>query len=283
MPLLALPIAEVALLAAHPLEDHLCRRYESGRREDQAGRAPAWWRSPAPTARPRPRTTSAHLVGRPLAVLASPASFNNVLGLARAVNDRLTPGTEVFVAEMGTYGPGEIARLCRLFPPRGRGDHHDRRGAPGADEGPRDASSRQVRDPRAGQHGRAERRRARAGRPRPIGRRDGKRVIRTCDAPSGATPTSSVRRDRGRAGCVVVSGARGTASRCRPRSVHPATWPSRSGGARGRRDRSGRSSTGSPRVPATAAPRRDRRPSTPGSSSSTTPTTPTRRAPRRRC
>jgi UDP-N-acetylmuramoyl-tripeptide--D-alanyl-D-alanine ligase len=27
------------------------------------------------------------------------------------------PGTDVFIAEMGTYGPGEIARLCRLFPP----------------------------------------------------------------------------------------------------------------------------------------------------------------------
>ena len=56
--------------------------------------------------------------------------------LARAVNDRLTPGTDVFVAEMGTYGPGEIARLCRLFPPEvaaittigeGRLDLHQRR------------------------------------------------------------------------------------------------------------------------------------------------------------
>ena len=27
------------------------------------------------------------------------------MGLSRAVNDGLVPGTEVFVAEMGTYGP----------------------------------------------------------------------------------------------------------------------------------------------------------------------------------
>ena len=34
--------------------------------------------------------------------VASPASFNNRLGLARAVNDRLAPGTEIFIAEMDT-------------------------------------------------------------------------------------------------------------------------------------------------------------------------------------
>jgi UDP-N-acetylmuramoyl-tripeptide--D-alanyl-D-alanine ligase len=50
-------------------------------------------------------------------VVATPASFNNRAGLARAVNEHLADGTEVFVAEMGTYGPGEIADLCRWCPP----------------------------------------------------------------------------------------------------------------------------------------------------------------------
>ncbi len=59
----------------------------------------------------------AHLLARSRAVVASPASFNNRLGLSRAVNDGLVEGTEVFVAEMGTYGPGEIRELCELFPP----------------------------------------------------------------------------------------------------------------------------------------------------------------------
>jgi UDP-N-acetylmuramoyl-tripeptide--D-alanyl-D-alanine ligase len=49
--------------------------------------------------------------------VASPASFNNAMGLARTVNEHLAAGTEVFVAEMGTYGPGEIAALCRWIPP----------------------------------------------------------------------------------------------------------------------------------------------------------------------
>jgi UDP-N-acetylmuramoyl-tripeptide--D-alanyl-D-alanine ligase len=59
----------------------------------------------------------AHLVAGSRTVVASPASFNNRAGLARAVNEQLTPGTDVFVAEMGTYGKGEIAELCRWCPP----------------------------------------------------------------------------------------------------------------------------------------------------------------------
>jgi UDP-N-acetylmuramoyl-tripeptide--D-alanyl-D-alanine ligase len=39
------------------------------------------------------------------------------MGLARAINEQLTPGTEVFIAEMGTYGPGEIRELCNFVPP----------------------------------------------------------------------------------------------------------------------------------------------------------------------
>lgn len=59
----------------------------------------------------------AHLVGGVMPTVASPASFNNRLGLARAINEGLAPGTQVFVAEMGTYGPGEIADMCRWIPP----------------------------------------------------------------------------------------------------------------------------------------------------------------------
>jgi UDP-N-acetylmuramoyl-tripeptide--D-alanyl-D-alanine ligase len=59
----------------------------------------------------------AYLLAGSRAVVASPASFNNRAGLARAVNEQLLPGTEVFVAEMGTYGKGEIAELCRWCPP----------------------------------------------------------------------------------------------------------------------------------------------------------------------
>jgi UDP-N-acetylmuramoyl-tripeptide--D-alanyl-D-alanine ligase len=59
----------------------------------------------------------AHLLSGTFAVVASPASFNNRAGLARTVNEQLAEGTEVLVAEMGTYGRGEIAELCRWLPP----------------------------------------------------------------------------------------------------------------------------------------------------------------------
>jgi UDP-N-acetylmuramoyl-tripeptide--D-alanyl-D-alanine ligase len=58
-----------------------------------------------------------HLVAGSKTVVATPASFNNRLGLARAINDHLTPGTDVFVAEMGTYAPGEIAEMTSWVRP----------------------------------------------------------------------------------------------------------------------------------------------------------------------
>ncbi len=59
----------------------------------------------------------AHLLAGTRTVVATPASFNNRAGLARAINEHLSDGAEVFVAEMGTYGPGEIRDLCRWCPP----------------------------------------------------------------------------------------------------------------------------------------------------------------------
>lgn len=45
-------------------------------------------------------------------VVATPRSFNNRAGLSRAINENLADGTRVFIAEMGTYGPGEIRAMC---------------------------------------------------------------------------------------------------------------------------------------------------------------------------
>ncbi|MEX0699395.1 MAG: UDP-N-acetylmuramoyl-tripeptide--D-alanyl-D-alanine ligase [Acidimicrobiia bacterium] len=58
-----------------------------------------------------------HLIGGRFHASVSPASFNNRMGLARAINEHLVPGTEVFVAEMGTYGRGEITELCEFVTP----------------------------------------------------------------------------------------------------------------------------------------------------------------------
>jgi UDP-N-acetylmuramoyl-tripeptide--D-alanyl-D-alanine ligase len=49
--------------------------------------------------------------------VATPKSFNNRLGLAETILNRLEPDTKYFVSEMGAYRPSEIRRLCRLTPP----------------------------------------------------------------------------------------------------------------------------------------------------------------------
>ncbi len=59
----------------------------------------------------------AHLVNPTFPTLATPASYNNRVGLARAINEHLAPGTDVFVAEIGTYGPGEIRDACAWLEP----------------------------------------------------------------------------------------------------------------------------------------------------------------------
>jgi UDP-N-acetylmuramoyl-tripeptide--D-alanyl-D-alanine ligase len=59
----------------------------------------------------------AHLASTKYSVLASPASFNNMMGLSKSVNEKLTPGTELFVAEMGMNAEGRIRELVNHFPP----------------------------------------------------------------------------------------------------------------------------------------------------------------------
>ena len=58
-----------------------------------------------------------HLLTGTRSVVATPASFNNTAGLCRTVNEHLVAGTEVFIAEMGTFGPGEIAAMTRWVKP----------------------------------------------------------------------------------------------------------------------------------------------------------------------
>lgn len=57
------------------------------------------------------------LLSGSVAVVASPASYNNTAGLSRTVNEHLAEGTDVLVAEMGMYGPGEIRNLCSWIRP----------------------------------------------------------------------------------------------------------------------------------------------------------------------
>jgi len=110
-------LVDAALAITAPVERQLASRYV-----DQAA---AKLRSINPTVvaitgsygKTSTKGYVAHLVGATRTTVPTPASFNNNNGLALAVNKHLVPGTEVFVAEMGTYGPGEIAEMCEWVRP----------------------------------------------------------------------------------------------------------------------------------------------------------------------
>lgn len=51
-------------------------------------------------------------------VCPTPASYNSLLGVVRAINENLGVRDKVFVAELGAYRVGDIAELCELVRPR---------------------------------------------------------------------------------------------------------------------------------------------------------------------
>jgi UDP-N-acetylmuramoyl-tripeptide--D-alanyl-D-alanine ligase len=67
------------------------------------------------------KTSTKHLLHHILAsqfpTLTTPGSVNTPLGISRVIREQLTPAHRFFIAEMGAYGPGSIARLCQLTPP----------------------------------------------------------------------------------------------------------------------------------------------------------------------
>lgn len=108
---------DAALRVAGPLERRLSQTYVDHATRSLARVAPIVVGITGSYGKTSTKWYVKNLVEGTRRVVASPASFNNRLGLARAVNDHLTPDAEVFIAEMGTYGKGEIADLCSWMPP----------------------------------------------------------------------------------------------------------------------------------------------------------------------
>src|SRR4051812_33799272 len=67
------------------------------------------------------KTSTKHLLGHILELqaptLITPGSVNTPMGIVRVVREQLGAHHRFFICEMGAYGPGSIARLCRLAPP----------------------------------------------------------------------------------------------------------------------------------------------------------------------
>jgi len=110
-------MVDVALAATAPLERRLGARFTHAATRRLADISPRVVAITGSYGKTSTKFYAGHLLRAKYATVTSPASFNNMSGLSRAVNERLTQGTEVFVAEMGTYGPGEIRALCAWLKP----------------------------------------------------------------------------------------------------------------------------------------------------------------------
>ncbi len=110
-------VVDAALFVTGPWEKFLARRYVAAATEKLRRVKPRVVAITGSYGKTSTKNYVAHLLGARFSVVASPASFNNMAGLSRAVNEKLSLGTDVFIAEMGTYGPGEIAALCGWMVP----------------------------------------------------------------------------------------------------------------------------------------------------------------------
>lgn len=112
------PLAlDVALALTQPLEERLATTFVRKARDRLERVHPTVVAVTGSYGKTTTKGYIAHLVGAVKDTLASPQSYNNRAGLSRTVNENLGPATEVLVAEMGTYGPGEIAALCTWMTP----------------------------------------------------------------------------------------------------------------------------------------------------------------------
>ena len=110
-------VVDSAALIVRPVEVRLARQYRTMAQATLDRVAP---RVIAVTGSYGKTSTKNHirdLLTGTFDVVASPASWNNAAGLSRTVNEYIGPDTQVLVAEMGTYGVGEIHAMCSWVKP----------------------------------------------------------------------------------------------------------------------------------------------------------------------
>lgn len=108
---------DTALAVITPLESRFAKRFQRSASERLEAVNPLVVAITGSYGKTSVKEHLATLVGPQRPTVASPASWNNQAGLSRAINEHLNMSTEVFVAEMGTYGTGEIQKLCLWIKP----------------------------------------------------------------------------------------------------------------------------------------------------------------------
>jgi UDP-N-acetylmuramoyl-tripeptide--D-alanyl-D-alanine ligase len=110
-------VIDAAALAMRPVEARLARKYRASAEAALSRVGPRVIAVTGSYGKTSTKNHIADLLAGSFDVVASPASYNNDSGLCRTVNQHLGPHTQVLVAEMGTYGPGEIRAMCSWVRP----------------------------------------------------------------------------------------------------------------------------------------------------------------------
>ncbi len=105
-------VVDAAAAVLSPIEDHLAMPYVERARRRLSEVGPSVVAITGSYGKTSTKHHLAELLAGSTSVVPTPRSFNNRAGLAIAVNDHLAEGTQVFIAEMGTYRTGEIRAMC---------------------------------------------------------------------------------------------------------------------------------------------------------------------------
>ncbi|MFI5054374.1 MAG: Mur ligase family protein, partial [Acidimicrobiia bacterium] len=111
-------VVDLAAALAAPIERQLLERHRTRAAHKLAQVAPTVIAVTGSWGKTSTKNHIRDLLARSVPTVASPASFNNTAGLSLTINEHMGPDCRVLVAELGTYGQGEIRALCSWLAPK---------------------------------------------------------------------------------------------------------------------------------------------------------------------
>jgi UDP-N-acetylmuramoyl-tripeptide--D-alanyl-D-alanine ligase len=110
-------VVAAGVVAVEPLEMLVRRRFLSAARRRLGEVGPLVIGIAGSYGKTTTKSALAAALSKRFRVLASPESYNTLLGVARTINELLADDTEVLIVEMGARGEGDIAEICDLVRP----------------------------------------------------------------------------------------------------------------------------------------------------------------------
>jgi len=110
-------VVDLAAAVAAPIERRLLERHRRRAAAKLAAIAPTVIAVTGSWGKTSTKNHIRDLLAGAVATVASPASFNNTAGISITINEHMGPDCRVLVAELGTFGPGEIRALCAWLRP----------------------------------------------------------------------------------------------------------------------------------------------------------------------